>query len=447
MVRVTPIDPAKRNVAVFSHDTTSGQPVVYPSVWGNLEGHPKPRVHVFDKTAVQAYTLLMQDFRQHQWKDPVICTFMCQVIREWPEVFQVRCTEAWTSYQRVIGNAGEDISPLNILDVHNLQNPPDDPEAMESTRERRLSLFYAILCIYRKSLGREITPQYRERINGILHTYFVTPTVGMNRDDINLVAEFTVTSSLTEGYKKIIAAIDMFFFKYPTAPRSGMRVATMPSRYRGCTVLNAVGQIARRLGIPATHMGVYILTEQAADEYFQVFAEGHGADDIRGYFPYQTDLELTTKSPYSMSANPNLHFTLHAAGYFMGVPRSAMARLPKELMSEEDMIKNAAGLAVTLIKNSKLSMRMTVDGVEVADQFHARQAALLQGGNEIPAAGAHAAIRTGIHEIRATRIIEYIEENDGVDEDDKPALREHMERNGNLPEGTIGHHLRNHFRQ
>lgn len=133
--------------------------------------------------------------------------------------------------------------------------------------------------------------------------------------------------AMDTGYTGLIAAIDMFFYRFPNHSSAKIRVCTTGSRYRDCTSLLSYSYISDLLGFPNfEQLVLWMFIPAIGDEIDRMMKSGEENVDQYSYFPYQIDLRLVRKSCYSATANPLFHQFAHAIGCLMKSDRSMKAR-------------------------------------------------------------------------------------------------------------------------
>lgn len=91
-------------------------------------------------------------------------------------------------------------------------------------------------------------------------------------------------------------------------------LVTLISRYMGCACLMSLTQVGKTLNVEVTDMFVLATTPHVRMEMGQVLVANQEMGFDYGYFPYQADLGIVSKSPYSITANPSLYLWLHVLG-------------------------------------------------------------------------------------------------------------------------------------
>ncbi|CAN7990396.1 unnamed protein product, partial [Ixodes pacificus] len=128
------------------------------------------------------------------------------------------------------------------------------------------------------------------------------------------------------AYMGLIAAIDMFLYRFPNHQYASARVGTMPSRYKDCSVFTALGQIVSLTGVPISALYRWMIVREVADEAVQLMRPMEELSKEFSYSPYMADLRLVTKSPYSAVSNQLVHQWLHTVGSLLLSERSLNAR-------------------------------------------------------------------------------------------------------------------------
>lgn len=99
-----------------------------------------------------------------------------------------------------------------------------------------------------------------------------------------------------------------------------------------------------------------MFSDKAGDEYAAVMKEGNELDNELSYMPYLSDMGLCQRSPYSASANPILHLTIHMTCAYLGSVRSQRSRIPGESGMMLAQV-NAALMAYAFRTKSKLRLQ------------------------------------------------------------------------------------------
>ncbi|KAG8179928.1 hypothetical protein JTE90_025253 [Oedothorax gibbosus] len=113
----------------------------------------------------------------------------------------------------------------------------------------------------------------------------------------------------------------MFLSRFPNCAAAKIRICTIPSRYRGCTVLTSLRQLAEIMGMKLGELIFFCFTDPLLNDVVRIGKEGEGIDVTDGYSPYQQDFQMVERTAYSVTANPTLFFWIHVIGCFLGEER------------------------------------------------------------------------------------------------------------------------------
>lgn len=79
-------------------------------------------------------------------------------------------------------------------------------------------------------------------------------------------------------------------------------------------------------GITIPRFSLWLWVTCLATEFCRIFKENNEIDQPGSYMPYFMELKLSTKSLYSTTMNPNIHYFIHWVGSASGQTRSKNAR-------------------------------------------------------------------------------------------------------------------------
>ncbi|KAH7947626.1 hypothetical protein HPB52_014801 [Rhipicephalus sanguineus] len=130
------------------------------------------------------------------------------------------------------------------------------------------------------------------------------------------------------SYLSLIAALDMFFYRFPRHNMALLRAGTQVSRYKHCAVLDAISRLCRETGLKRFELFQWIFFRRAADELPVIHKGGQELFEGHSYAPYISDLGLSRRSPFSATANPFLHYWCNAASTLLGSSKSAKSIIP-----------------------------------------------------------------------------------------------------------------------
>nr|APG78745.1 putative nucleoprotein [Wuhan House Fly Virus 1] len=235
-----------------------------------------------------------------------------------------RLDSVWKSYNQVIGGPNTDITPLSLLSVEEAGAPLISGNEISSSEADEKWIVGYILCLYR--LGRVNDANYRGDL--IKSMKPILEAQGMP-NTANLLADCGKTTAWCQCpvFKKLVAAIDMFFYRFPDHEWSFVRIGTISSRYKDCTSLLSVAHISRLLGLPhPAELWIWITNLTLHHEMKRMFNNEDEFHDPYSYFPYQIEMGLTKKSLYSTRENPGIHAFCHIIGLYYQNARSMKAR-------------------------------------------------------------------------------------------------------------------------
>ncbi|AJR28338.1 nucleoprotein [Muir Springs virus] len=360
--------PVSRNLPARNRTvagSVTAPPVQYPSEWFRANENRKVSITIYQQTtAGQAYSRIEALRNNGQWDDVLISTFMRGVIDENAEWFQsAPLTEDWSVNGAVIGQTGASITPLNLATWETIPRPGNlGPIAnQEGELETRRSFFLALVTIYRQVLTRDINAEYGQEVSRRIIDNFKEQPLAMSQDDINNIQNFETKDKLTANYVKVLCILDMFFNKFQNHDKSTIRIATLPTRYRGCAAFTSYGELAIRLGIEPVQLPSLILTMAVARDFDKINIGGEQAEHLDGYFPYQLTLGLVKKSAYSASNCPALYLWMHTIGTMLYQQRSYRAQVPKNVPDQMGTINSAIAVAIQYVAGGDFSMQFVAD--------------------------------------------------------------------------------------
>lgn len=190
----------------------------------------------------------------------------------------------------------------------------------------------------------------------------------LTRKDTHLFKSITRLSEYASwqsdrDYNKIVAAYDMFFFRFQNHDFAALRYGSIASRFRDCASLTSITHICDVLGIEPELFPDWIYHVKAGQELMSVChdADIAEAETPFSYFPYQADMGFVLKSAYSSVAAPNVFFLIHAIGCFMRSQRSLNARMNPDCNATL-LVKNALIVAAAFKSLTVLDKAFTESG-------------------------------------------------------------------------------------
>jgi len=237
----------------------------------------------------------------------------------------------WVSYGVVIGRKGTVISPLDILDERRGSTNWTAPEGVELDKAEELRLFSIIIAGYRYGIAAEILQgDYKANVLGKINQV-------LRNEPFNLSSDLTPTEMSrfkswynNAEFRALIAALDMFWCKFPDSPYSKLRVCTLGSRYKDCSSISEIRHLSQISGKKVGEMLKYVFSARVRDEVEAIGRPGEEFNKEDSYFPYMREMRLSRRSPYSSTENVNLHNWISMFGALLGSERSFNARIVSE---------------------------------------------------------------------------------------------------------------------
>lgn len=143
------------------------------------------------------------------------------------------------------------------------------------------------------------------------------------------------------NYLRLAAALDMFLFRFKEHEFSKLRFCTVTCRFRDCAGVSDLRFILKILGLSLVEFSQWVWTASIADDLERILRPREEIDSSSSYTPYVASMRLCSKSPYSASANPNLHVFVHSIGCANLRIRSINSRMVGDV-NLADIVANAA---------------------------------------------------------------------------------------------------------
>lgn len=251
----------------------------------------------------------------------VAIDYACRVLEDVKE----RVNGKWESYEQVIADDSE-ITPLSLVHVKDtVYSIEGETITCSASKADDGWLMLVISGVYRVERATDET--YKRGLVSNLTN--MARTKGM--DDtafLNMIFNNHRGWVSSGEYRKLIAMIDMFFFRFDQNEWAYLRTGTIGSRFKDCAALLTYNYASSLIGL--TNQGdllLWIFNEALADEAMRMFKEGEEYGSQYSYFPYQVDFGLCVKSAYSARINPAMHFFGNIIGTMMTQVRSHNARM------------------------------------------------------------------------------------------------------------------------
>ncbi|AJR28349.1 nucleoprotein [Kern Canyon virus] len=300
----------------------------FPSQWFKPDGSRRPEIIIYhDKAILPAIRGLVRQMMETKvFNIKVINAYIYYVLADKGEIESHR---DWESFGVIICKEKDKVNPFVMCNIsikkENLPNltgaeiPKDDDDKW---------MVFWLLFQYR--IGRATDETYKseliKRANQFMLSFAEKP-VELSRT----VSTLTVSWLANMNFTKIVAAVDMYYCKFKSAPWAEMRYCTLGSRYKDCAALTVLRHISDLTSLTVAQLVLWVFTERMADEVEKISTEGNEVDKADSYMPYMRDFGISDKSPYSAQMNPSLVMFCHTIGCLLSSKRSMNARLAGEI--------------------------------------------------------------------------------------------------------------------
>ncbi|ALP32031.1 putative nucleoprotein [Tongilchon virus 1] len=321
VIRRVSTDPDKR-VQITHMEIGTEKPIAYPSEWFAVEGREKPTMMLIPTGGVTRegiHATVRAGFADGSLDARVAVRFLY-------DEFHLKSgtlNTDWTSFGKAIGARGGAVTIACLLSVTEDEQCPPLVQGANLMSDSEILKYVIMICsVYR--IGQISREDYRTKISDNVRN-LLEPLEGDDMDPQQYSADFKRWIAY-QPYVKMMAAIDMFLQEFPFHVYSQARVGTIITRFKDCSALISTQAITKCLGLDFVDFAPWIWTSRCAEQFVRVTKGGEEMDNPRSYAMYFMDLGLSSKSPYSASVNPDLHFFYHVIGTCSGLQRSRNAR-------------------------------------------------------------------------------------------------------------------------
>lgn len=234
------------------------------------------------------------------------------------DTISIRVPERWISFNRLICEADHLCTARNLVDIY---TPPELTETgPETIIDPVADVHYMIYItgVYRINMAKN--PDYKRKLQADLLGQ-LTNAGAANNININNIPLHYSSWINDENYVKLMALIDMYFMRFPNDPMARIRFGTLGTRWRDSGALMDLMFMAEYTSLTIPQLSRWCWFEKLLDELFSVNRPDQELDQAYSYAPYFMEFKLASKSKYSTSINPSLHFWVHAVGSLCGVER------------------------------------------------------------------------------------------------------------------------------
>ncbi|UAU42887.1 nucleoprotein [Ouango virus] len=342
----------------------------YPDKFFGRREKPKVVVPNYASSTTALCKSIKSDIKTRHLTTTGVKVFLYEI----SNTLSVTLDDDWESFNIQIGRQGEDINPMSLVRVE--RHGEYESTASEDFKEDDTFWMYVFCCgLYR--IGKITDSQYQSKIVGEIDKIMK----GSNKDSISLAMGIELSLQIVNdiNYCKLIAAIDMFFYKNKNHKFSPVRIGTISSRYRDCAALLGINHLAMLAG-GSVGLGIqWALETSVQDDIDRLIHPGQETSNVGSYTPYMMDFGASVLSPYSTTANAAFHLYVHAIGSLNLDPRSMNARfIPAPNVS--GIIQNAAFFVYATGKSVEWNIGFTEDD-ETPKAGMSREPKLSVGGH------------------------------------------------------------------
>nr|WIF20027.1 nucleocapsid protein [Snakehead vesiculovirus] len=302
-----------------------------------------------DLTASEIKQMILAGIQERRLDADIVVRYLCEVVQHWDEINN---NEVWTSFGIELAKIGQAVNPLSLLRVrYGKRAVPDFTVVQGQADIQDKALEILLLGIYR--VASITNDAYKTRVMDAIQQQALEadPKVQLN---IGVLAGNKHLLS-NPNYLRMVAAIDMFFYRFKESERANVRVSTLTSRFKDCAALSTFAHVASFTGLTLSGVLDWVFTETVAAEVERMMKPGQEIDQEASYMPYLKDMGLSKVSPYSATKNPGFHTWGQSACALMGSIRSQNALRASEdnwlnLKLNAEIMAFALGTSAELVK-------------------------------------------------------------------------------------------------
>ncbi|UHK03322.1 MAG: nucleocapsid protein [Frankliniella intonsa rhabdovirus 1] len=326
--------------------------------------------------------------------DPkLITTFLVSWCRE----IKFTAPTDWKSYGITIAQADTEVTPLSLVDLSQEGEMAASAQGGISLRNDHEvnCLALVLLAGARVANAPDVHKEViKAKIEGVANVY---PTEGW--DFRSMISRFSMWAA-DMNYRKIVAAVDMFFSKYSTHTFSVFRVATLVARYNQCSALSSCMYLWGICGSDAEKMVGFMWDLGVVKEVVKLYKPEEEFHIPDSYLPYGSFFGLVNRSAYSAACNPRFTVFTHVIGTLMLNQRSINAYFDTGVLSpgiltngitvaymvfhtmnfrihaydEADNAEAVKGVNDMLAEQEEVEVRLIRQAGETEDEYRARVA-------------------------------------------------------------------------
>ncbi|KAL9704411.1 hypothetical protein quinque_007929 [Culex quinquefasciatus] len=221
------------------------------------------------------------------------------------EVTGARLEQAWSSFGINLTNETHDVTIASLYRF----DPVGDPVTITGGTGQGDRLFNLFMLFAPCRLHSGLRPEYRP----VLATRYANVMADILKPLAPAAWALKCPGwDQQPAYAALAAAYDMFLFKTET--------------HEYAKVLRTAIRADDMLGA-----SYWIWNGRLADEFEKIFKDGEELDKADSYTPYYAGFKLGTRSPYSATMSPQLHYFVHTIGCLSNSKRSINARAIAEV--------------------------------------------------------------------------------------------------------------------
>ncbi|ALJ30355.1 N protein [Eelpout rhabdovirus] len=285
----------------------------------------------------------------------LVVRYIVSVCQTWIET---NGAEVWNTFGIDLATPGQKINPLVTLEVTVGDKPvPDYQLAGPGPEVNDKALVILLLGIYR--VAGITNETYRSKVADAIQQQAIQADPKVTQSMRVLQANKHLLSN--PNYLKVVAAVDMFLYRFKDSEHVNVRVSTLTSRFKDCAALSTFAHIAAFTGLTLGGVLDWVFSDGIAAEVDRMMRPGQEIDQETSYMPYLKDMGLSKVSPYSATKNPGFHIWGQTACALMGSVRSQNALR----VSEDNWVNlklNAEIMAFALGSSAELVKAFDVDG-------------------------------------------------------------------------------------
>lgn len=235
----------------------------------------------------------------------------------------------WESFGITIAEDGATVNPFCMYSVtEDKDKGQDGKESTEASLEDDKWLPMFILGLYR--IGKATIPDYRATLMRNLITQCMNMS-GKAKGIVRDTSTFFETWANDLNFTKIVAAVDMFFYRFKRSNMAPIRFGTIVSRFKDCAALATFGHLSKTTGLNPNEVAKWVNLPCVLDELIGLMRPNNEIDKPYSYMPYLVDMGLSRRSPYSAVKNPSFHFWGQLTALLLRSNRAKNARVPSDI--------------------------------------------------------------------------------------------------------------------